>query len=531
METNENRHPKLDVFRGMDVAWLLDQWVERQPDSTFVVWAPFDGAERRWSYAELAGDARRFAAGLHARGVGVGDFVLMHLDNSPDFLIAWFGCCYLGAVPVTTNTRSVAENVRYFVEVMQPVCAITQPSFAEIVRDACGEAPKMVITGDPNPAVDVEVLGAEPFASAFADGPLPALSPDPARDFAVQFTSGTTSRPKPTLWTNANALWAGKSMSMHLRLRREDVTLIYMPLFHANAQISLLSALWSGGSVVVHPKFSASRFWDTCAAHGVTWVSMIPFAFKALKGRPVPDHEVRVMMGLERLPDAEKEFGVQTLALWGMTETLSACIVTDADHPGPAGTMGRPSPFYEVEVRRADGSPAGPGEEGLLFIRGERGVSLFKEYYKSPDKTDETFDASGALDTGDVVRIDEKGWMYFVARDKDMLRVGGENVAALEIETAISETGLVTECAVVAQKHYMLGDVPAAFVRLNEAGMDLTEEEVSDRIIDHCREKLADFKVPRSVHIVDDFPRSTLDRIAKAKLREKLPALESAARP
>ena len=531
MEINENRHPKLDAFRGMDVTWLLDQWVERQPGKTFVVWAPFDGAERRWSYAELAGDAKRFAAGLHARGVGVGDFVLMHLDNSPEFLTAWFGCAYLGAVPVTTNTRSVPENVKYFAEVMKPVCAITQPSFAKMVHDACGEVTKMVVTGDPTTDGDAETLGAEPFAAVFADAPLPTLPRDPERNFAVQFTSGTTSRPKPTVWTNANGLWAGKSMSMNMRLRREDVTLIYMPLFHANAQISLLTALWSGGTVVVHPKFSASRFWDTCAAHGVTWVSMIPFAFKALKGRPVPDHQVRVMMGLARLPDAEEEFGVQTMALWGMTETLSSCIVTDADHPGPAGTIGRPSPVYGIEVRKADDSPAGPGEQGLLFIHGERGVTLFKEYYQNAEATEEAFDASGALDTGDVVRIDKAGWMFYVTRDKDMLRVGGENVAALEIETAISETGLVLECAVVAQKHYMLGDVPAAFVSLNEAGRDLTEEEVSNRIIAHCRKQLADFKVPRSVHIVDDFPRSTLDRIAKAKLREKLPALESASIP
>ncbi|WP_163340550.1 AMP-binding protein [Desulfopila sp. IMCC35008] len=523
----ESYTAKLRAFHGMDVTWLLDQWVERQPDKTFVVWVPFEGEERRWSYAELASDAKRFAAGLHARGVGLGDFVLIHLDNSPEFLTAWFGCAYLGAVPVTTNTRSVPENVKYFAEVMKPLCAITQSSFAKMVRDACGEATNMVVAGDPTTDGDTEALRAEPFAAVFTDAPLPSLPRDPERNFAVQFTSGTTSRPKPTVWTNANALWGGKTMSMNLRLRREDVTLIYMPLFHANAQISLLTALWSGGTVVVHPKFSASRLWGACAAHGVTWVSMIPFAFKALKGRPVPDHKVRVLMGLERLPDAEKEFGVQTMALWGMTETLSSCIVTDADNPGPAGTMGRPSPFYGVEVRKQDGTQAGPGEEGLLFIRGERGISLFKEYYQNAEATEGAFDASGALDTGDVVRIDEDGWMFYVTRDKDMLRVGGENVAALEIETAIGETGLVMECAVVAQKHYMLGDVPAAFVTLSDAGRELTEEELSSRIIAHCREQLADFKVPRSVHIIDEFPRSTLDRIAKNQLRERLPSIES----
>ncbi|WP_417674164.1 AMP-binding protein [Roseibium sp.] len=510
----------------MDVVWLLDQWAERQPYKTFLIWVPFDGAERSWTYAELARDARRFASGLHARGVGSGDFVLMHLDNSPDFLIAWFACAYLGAVPVTTNTRSVTENVNYFAEVMKPVCAITQPSLAKMVREACGPDTPMIVSGDAGD-FDADALDAAVFADVFGDGSVPDISTDCDRNFAVQFTSGTTSRPKPTVWTNANALWGGKCMAMNLRLRRDDVTLIYMPLFHANAQISLLTALWSGGTIVVHPKFSASRFWDTCAAYGVTWVSMIPFAFKALSGRPVPDHKVRTLIGLAHLPEAEKEFGVQTMALWGMTETLTACIVTDADHTGPAGTMGRPSPFYEVEVRKPDGTLAGPGEEGLLFIRGERGVSLFKEYYENPEKTEEAFDRSGALDTGDRVRIDEDGWMFFVTRDKDMLRVGGENVAALEIETAILETGLVMECAVVAQKHYMLGDVPAAFVSVSETGKGLSEEDLGNRIVAHCREKLADFKVPRSVHVVDDFPRSTLDRIAKNKLRDRLPPIET----
>ncbi|MBT8453452.1 MAG: AMP-binding protein [Deltaproteobacteria bacterium] len=532
MDSPETQHfAQRDAFRGMDVPWLLDQWVGRQPDETFLIWAPFDGDEQAFTYAELSLAAKRFAAGLQKRGVGAGDFVLMHLENSPEFLIAWFGCAYLGAVPVTTNTRSVASNVQYFAEVMQPVCAITQPAFAEMVGGACAAYLKCMavtenLTGTDGSAETPGKFGAEPFAAFFEDSSIPELPRDPDRSFAIQFTSGTTSRPKPTVWTNANALWAGKSMSMNLRLRRDDITLIYMPLFHANAQNSLLMALWSGGTAVIHPKFSASRFWDTCAHYGVTWVSMIPFAFNALKGRPVPKHQVRILIGLARLPDAEEEFGVQSMALWGMTETVSSCIVTDADHAGPAGTIGRPAPFYGVEVRKEDGFPAGPGEQGLLYIHGERGVSLFKEYYQHPEATRDAFDAGGALDTGDVVRIDDDGWMFYVTRDKDMLRVGGENVAAREIESAIDETGLVSECAVVAQKHYMLGDVPAAFVTLNENGKTLTEDEVSNRIIAHCRAQLADFKVPRSVHIIDEFPRSTLEKIAKNKLRERLPPIE-----
>ncbi|GAA5477089.1 crotonobetaine/carnitine--CoA ligase [Haloferula helveola] len=519
------------MFRGMDIAWLGGQWVDREPEKTFLIWAPFEGEERRWSYAEFASDANRFAAGLHDRGIGAGDFVLVHLENCPELLIAWFGCAILGAVPVTTNSRAVPADVRYFAEVMRPVAAVTQPSFAAMVREACGDATCMIMTESQpptdGPTQGPEEFGAEPFSQFCSDSPLPDLPRDPARDFSVQFTSGTTSRPRPTVWTHANALWCGRSMAMSMRLRREDATLVYMPLFHANAQVALLTTLWSGGTVVLQPKFSASRFWDTCARYGVTWASMIPFAFKALQGRPVPEHRVRVLMSLARLPDPEREFGVETIGYWGMTETVASAIIADADHVGPPGTMGRPSPFYGIEVRKEDGSPAGPGEQGLLFIHGERGVSLFKQYYHNPEATEDAFDANGALDTGDMVRIDEDGWFFFVGRDKDMLRVGGENVAASEIERVITESGLVEECAVVAQKHHMLGDVPAAFVILNDAGKALPEADLIEKITAYCRENLADFKVTRSVQVVDELPRTTLDKVAKNQLRDRLPPIDA----
>ncbi|WP_051686560.1 AMP-binding protein [Vibrio pacinii] len=529
MKLNENKASKLEQFRCMDVVWLLNQWVERQPNKPFIVWSPFDDSpSQSWTYAELATAAKQVAAGLYKRGVGKGDFVLMHFDNSPDFFIAWFACAYLGATPVTTNTRSVTDNVKYFAETMNPVCAITSADYAAVVREACGDSTPVIISGEI--AADVAAkLNTESFAHLAIDEPIPVLTSDPERNFAVQFTSGTTSRPKPTMWNNANALWAGKSMSTNLRLNNNDTTLLFLPLFHANAQISLLSTLWVGGTVVVQPKFSVSRFWGACVAHDITWVSMIPFAFKALKGKPVPSkHKVRVMMGLELMPELEKEFNVQIMAMWGMTETLSSCIVSDPFHPGPAGSIGRPSPFYDIEIRKEDdGRLAQPGEQGLLFVRGERGVTLFKEYYQQPEHTKEAFDDSGALDTGDIIRIDEQGWLHYVARYKDMLRVGGENVAALEIETAIDQTGLVMECAVVGQQHYMLGEVPVAFVSLSDKGIKLKHEQVRERIIAHCREKLADFKVPRSVMIVASFPRSTLDRISKKVLRERLPPIES----
>jgi len=219
---------------------------------------------------------------------------------------------------------------------------------------------------------------------------------------------------------------------------------------------------------------------------------------------------------------------VNMIGWWGMTETLTQGIVTDLDHPGPQGTIGRVAPEYEIQLRKTNGDLAGQGEKGALFIRGVRGVTLFKEYYRYPDANEKSFDENGWFETGDLVRMDEEGWLFFADRAKDMLKVGAENVAASEIEMVIMQTGIVKECAVVAQKHYMLDEVPVVFVILNDAGLALEEAAVKEKIISLCEEFLADFKVVRDVHIVDELPRSTLEKVAKNELRDRLTAITSA---
>lgn len=521
---------KADSFHGQDIPWLLTQWAERCPDKVAMVWAPFEGPERSLTYRALLQEARAHAAGLAERGVKPGDFILIHLDNSYEFVIAWLACACVGAVAVSTNTRSVARDLSYFQEVTEAVGAITQPAFGALLREACPNLPWLLLTdndaGTPA-APDLAALDAEPFTALRSDAEPPALPVDPQRNLSVQFTSGTTSRPKAVLWTHANGLWAGKISAVHMRLRRDDVTLIYMPLFHTNAQgYSMLATLWVGGTFVIHPKFSASRFWDTCLRHGVTWMSMIPFAYKALMKFPVPDHGQRFWGGPASLPAVGAHFGVETIGWWGMTETLTHGIVTDVDHPGPHGTLGRVAPEYDLQIRREDGSLAGPGERGVLFIRGVRGVSLFKAYYRNDEANEKAFDADGWFDTGDIVRSDGDGWLYFSDRDKDMLKVGAENVAASEIESVIMQTGLAEECAVVGQKHAMLDEVPVVFVIPSEAGK-AAGAGLEAAIKAHCETNLADFKVPRSVFPVESLPRSTLEKIAKAELRAGLPTLEA----
>ena len=513
------------MMQGQSIPWLLDQWVQRCPDKTFLVWEPFSGEPTSYSFQRLQQETRQIAGSLYEKGVRPGDFVIIHMENSPEFILSWFACAALGAVAVSTNTHSVARDLEYFADHTAAVCALTQPAFAGMIVGACQNLKFVAVTdNDAGEAPTTEIPDqCISFNSLLAGNAamLPERVTDPMDNLSVQFTSGTTSRPKAVLWTHANGLWAGKASAIHMRLNHDDKTLIFMPLFHTNAQgYSMLASLWVGATIVVQPKFSASRFWPLSLKYKLTWLSTIPFAFKAIAGQPVPEHQYRFWGTAAHIPALKDAFKVDTIGWWGMTETLTHGIVTDVDHPGPAGSIGRVAPEYEIQIRTGEGKLAGPGERGLLFIRGVRGVSLFKEYYRNDEANQQAFDENGWFDTGDIIRMDENGYLFFSDRDKDMLKVGAENVAASEIESVVMQTGLVSECAVVGQKHHMLDEVPVAFVIL-APGVD-AGDGVAEKIIGYCETNLASFKVPKAVHIVDALPRSTLEKIAKNELRKTL---------
>ncbi len=327
------------------------------------------------------------------------------------------------------------------------------------------------------------------------------------------------------MWTHANALWGAKMCAVNEELTGDDVHLVYLPLFHTNAQsYSVLSTLWVGGTIVVQPRFSASRFWPVSLKHRCTWTSMVPFCLRALAEHPVPEkHHYRLWgNGVASLP-SDAHFRVRTIGWWGMTETITHGIVSDVHVPAPAMAIGKPSTAYEIAIVNDDGTPTPVGETGALLIRGIPGLSLFKEYLNNPDATDASFDENGFFITGDRVQLLADGYIRFADRDKDMLKVGGENVAASEIERVVMTVGGIQECAVVARKDKMLDEVPVAFL-LVPGGEAAAPADLKEKVMAACRQGLADFKVPREVRIVGEFPRSTLEKIAKAELRKLVEA-------
>jgi crotonobetaine/carnitine-CoA ligase len=202
-----------------------------------------------------------------------------------------------------------------------------------------------------------------------------------------------------------------------------------------------------------------------------------------------------------------------------MTETITHGIVGEVDQPNIPMSIGRAAPEYQIRITDDDGRPTEIGDTGNLSIKGIPGLSLFAEYLHNEKATRESFDEHGFFLTGDRVERLEHGFIKFGDRAKDMLKVGGENVAASEIEQVIAMVPGVREAAVVAKKHPMLDEVPVVFI-IPHGGVAGAPPDLHDSVMAACRKSLADFKVPREVRLVDDMPRSTLEKVAKAELRK-----------
>lgn len=507
---------------GQDLPWLLRYWAERRPDHPALVWdGPGDGGEgcsgaaQTWTYRRLAGDVARVAAGLVRRGVGPGDRVLIHADNSPEFVLSWLACAWAGAVAVTTNTRSVGPEIRYFIEKAGCSAAITQPHYARLVADAGPDLRWMAVTGDD---AGLDRAGGEGWSDLLVGEGHESREPDPMAPFAIMFTSGTTNRPKAVVHTHANAIWASRLGPRNIDLGPADRYLIYLPFFHVNAQSwSFFSVLGVGATAVVMPKWSTSRFWDVVARHSITHISLMPFCLPALSAPDRPATGLRIGVFGALVPDWEQRFGIGVYAAYGMTETVTHAITGKPSEPLLAGSMGRVAPGYEMAVVDPDTARlCAAGETGELWLRGTRGVQMFLGYFDNPEADEAAF-VDGWFRTGDMVVAGPGGNVFYRERDKDLLKVGGENVSAKEVEEVVSSVRGVAAVAVVAKEHDWLGQVPVAFVIRSADAPE--QEELERSVVDACGARLADFKVPRAVYFVDRFPTGTLDKLLKSELR------------
>jgi len=454
----------------------------------------------------------RSAAALAELGVRRGDLVVVALPNGLPFLLAWHGLNRLGAVMVPLNLHFRAREAAYVIEHSRATRVITTRDHAvQVVSPALQQ-------NAAGPAIlDLEDLQAA-MAAADPFDAFPATEADaPA---AVLYTSGTTGPPKGCITTHAHFSVNGAQLATSIRLRPGATKLVMLPLFHMNAENSVMAVLQAGARAVLIDGFSASRFWATVQEHGVTHTHYIGSILPVLDKRtdaPADGSSLEVLWGAGCSPDAhrrlEARWGVRIIEVFGMTETgMDLC--NPYDGPRRAGSCGLPIPGRHIRLVDEAGLEVPEGDVGQIVI--ERAPGMTTGYLHNPDATAALY-RDGWLYTGDLARRDAEGYYYFVDRQKDIIRRSGENIGSAEVEGVLREHPLIEDAACVPFIDELRDEEVHAIIQ-PMASCDpsaLPPEEVAA----WCAERLAVYKVPRYIEYVTSFPRTPTGKVQKASLR------------
>ncbi|HEY6924148.1 MAG TPA: AMP-binding protein [Steroidobacteraceae bacterium] len=487
-------------------------------DAPFLTWRA-DADWRQWSYSEVSDAVNRVAAHLDLLGVRSGDRVALVLPNRCELLVAWFACAKIGALTLLLNPEATPYEFQTCLGASRIKIAIAESRNIHNILTAAPTCRALFV---------VEATRADLGEGTVPEGVLHpysdlceavahAITPVAGgrQPLTVVFTSGTTAFPKGVVWTHANVLNGGRRVSAALGLTQADVALVNMPLFHTLAlSYQVFAAVYTGGHIVLERKFSPDSFWETSLRHGCTWAAVLPFCIKLIDHLDVPRHSYRFWVTAVRLREAEEKYSLRTVGVWGMTEAVFPRFISRVDTDAPSYSIGEPLDGNTTIVD-SHGQTAARSTTGRLLLRGHRGDDVLLEYLDDPEATDRAFDADGWFDTGDLISISAEGHYFFAGRQKDVIKVGGENVATEEIELVIWDSGLVSEVAVIGREHKTLGEVPVAYVIPTSR-----ETPIQAKVMAVCREKLSAFKIPHQIIVVREFPRSTLNKIDKAALRE-----------
>lgn len=505
---------------------LLEERVYTSPERSFLLFEDRHQQTVEITYLEFHSRVTACALGLSRLGIGQGDFVVLHLANSPEFLYAWFALARLGAVSIPSNVANTPDELQHIFTLTESRMVVTEPRYLAAVQGgARGAAAQLQI---------VLARGTEDEESGFyrfsellgAEGEAPRATVRSDDLAELIFTSGTTSKPKGVMLTHANCVRAGLHAVHCLWLEEGERCLTALPLFHVNAQaMSLLAALTVGGTLILLEEFRASRFWSQLRAHRATQTCVVAMQLRTILAQPPAEderrHDLRRLFFAINVSDEEKErfeerFGVTLINGYGCSEamTLLACSPVVGQRRWPS--VGLPAAGRRLLLVDDDGNEVARGEVGEVVAEGIPGRDFMAGYYRDDAATAATL-RGGRLHTGDNLHADEQGFLYFFDRKKDMIKRAGENISATEVEAVLLEHPDVVEASVVGVFDPIRDEAVAAAIVPREMGHLTTEA-----IIEHCAARLSKFKVPTVVSFLPDLPKTSIGKVRKDALRKML---------
>jgi long-chain acyl-CoA synthetase len=475
----------------------------------------------QFTYTEFDAAAARVATLLEQAGIEPGDRVGVMLPNTPAFALVFYGIIYRGAVAVPMNPLLKGREVEFFLSNSGAKALFGTPAFADEAEAGAAKADaKCWVVDDAG------------LADLIAD--LPAQESPVERDddevAVILHTSGTTGKPKGAMLTHGN-LRRNCEVSVRTLVETDsdDVVMGCLPLFHVfGLTCGLNGAVLAGAMLTLIPRFEPRKALEVIERDGVTVFEGVPTMYSALlsvaeEANPGATDSLRTCVSggaalpVQVLNDFEKAFGCAVLEGYGLSESSPAAAFNHPNKERKAGSIGTPIEGVEMRVVDLDGVEVPQGDAGEIQIRGH---NVMKGYWNLPDATKSTITDEGWLNTGDVGKIDEDGYFYIVDRTKDLIIRGGYNVYPREIEEVLYEHPAVAEAAVIGMPHDSLGEEVGAAVALKKDA-----EATADELRDYVKERVAAYKYPRRVWLVDALPKGPTGKVLKRDI--DVPAKES----
>jgi fatty-acyl-CoA synthase len=477
---------------------------------------------RRFTYAELDRRIEAMAACLQSQGIGRGDRVAVLAHNGVEYFDIQFACMRIGSICVLLNWRLTETELDYILQDSTPRLLVHDVAFRDTAESlAAGGRIRSLLMIDP--------FGAEnPYEQALSSFlGMSCSREDLTHDdvVTIMYTSGTTGHPKGAMITHGMNFWNAVNLGIPARVGLDTVHLNVLPLFHTGGLNCYSNpTLHAGGTVVIMRTFDPAETLRVIGdpAQGITHVFAVPAPYQFMMQHPEfgrTDLSRLRNAGVGGAPcalailEAWAARGVILMQGFGMTETSPACIFLDpSDALRKLGSAGKALLHTEMKIVSEDGRECGPGEIGELRVAGPH---ITPGYWNKPEATAAAFDGRW-LKTGDAARADEEGFVFIVDRWKDMYISGGENVYPAEIENVLYQLPEIAEAAVIGIPSDRWGEVGLAVLVL-KAGVDLDR----GRVLDHCAQKLARFKVPHDVAVIDALPRNATGKVLKRELRTR----------